>query len=182
MAAFAAAHPEFAPAMKVITSSPMSSDFANASYNSISAFRFVNAAGVARPVRWTIAATEPFAPDTAERPKNQDKNYLFDDLIARLSRAPLQWHLIVTIGQPGDATNDPTIPWPRDRERSMSERLTIDRAETEAPGNCRDINFDPLGAAVGHRTVRRSSARVRDSAVYSEHRSQRREGGEEDAQ
>jgi hypothetical protein len=32
------------------------------------------------------------------------KNYLFDALIARIEQAPLQWHLIVTIGQLDDPT------------------------------------------------------------------------------
>jgi catalase len=62
----------------------------------------------------------------------------------RCTRGPLQWHLIVTVGQPGDATDDPTIPWPGDREHVDVGTLTIDHAESEAPGNCRDTNFDPL--------------------------------------
>ncbi|MEA2935653.1 MAG: catalase [Variibacter sp.] len=144
MAAFAAAHPEFAPAMKVITSTPKASGFANASYNSLHAFLFVNAAGAATPVRWSMTATEPFAPEAPEQAKSEDKNYLFDDLSARLMRGPLQWHLIVTIGQPGDATGDATVPWPDDREHIDAGTLTIDHAESEAPGSCRDINFDPL--------------------------------------
>ena len=64
--------------------------------------------------------------------------------IARLGRGPLQWHLIVTIGQPGDPTNDATVAWPEDRERVNVGTLSIDHIEGEAPGNCRDINFDPL--------------------------------------
>jgi catalase len=144
MAAFTAAHPEFAVAMKVITSNPFSSGFANARYNGLNAFRFVSAAGIATPVRWLMVPTEPFAPETPEQAKSSDKNYLFDDLIARLARGPLQWQLRVTIGQPGDATDDATTSWPGDREHVDVGTLTIDRAETEAPGNCRDINFDPL--------------------------------------
>lgn len=144
MAAYIAGHPEFTAALKVIASNPISSGFADARYNALNAFRFVNAAGVATPVRWSMLPNEPFAPQQPEQAKSPDKNYLFDDLIARLARGPLQWHLIVTIGQPGDATNDATIPWPDDREHVHVGTLTIDRAETEAPGNCRDINFDPL--------------------------------------
>jgi catalase len=144
MKAFAAAHPEFVRATQLIKSSPFPSGFANADYNSLHAFLFVNAAGVATPVRWSMAATEPFAPETPEQAKSQDRNYLFDDMIARLARGPLKWHLIVTIGRPGDATEDPTIPWPGDREHLDVGALTIDHAESEAPGNCRDINFDPL--------------------------------------
>jgi catalase len=144
MAAFGAAHPEFVRAMQVIKSHPSPSGFADASYNSLNAFRFVNSVGVVRAVRWSMAASEPFAPATAEQGTSSDKNYLFDNVIARLTRGPVQWHLIVTIGQPGDVTNDPTMAWPSDRERVDVGTLTINHAESEAPGNCRDLVFDPL--------------------------------------
>jgi len=149
MAAFAAAHPEFGPALQLVKSTPMPSGFANATFNGINAFRFVNASGAATAVRWSMTATEPFVPETPGQAKNPDKNYLFDDLIAGVRRGPLQWHLVVTVGQPGDPTSDPTIPWPADRERVDVGTLTIDHVETEAPGNCRDINFDPLVLPAG---------------------------------
>jgi catalase len=167
MAAFTAAHPEFGAAMKVIMSTPLPSDFANASYNGLNAFRFVDAAGTATPVRWSMAATEPFTPATAEQAKTLDKNYLFDNLIARLARGPIQWHLVVTIGQPGDPTDDPTLPWPENRQRVDVGTLTIDHAETEAPGNCRDINFDPLVLPTGIEPSDDPVLSTR-SAVYSE--------------
>ena len=96
-------------------------------------------------------------------------------MIARLARGPLQWHLIVTVGQPGDATNDPTIPWPGDREHVDVGTLTIDRAESEAPGNCRDINFDPLVLPSGIEPSDDTLLSAR-SAAYSE--SFRRRAGE----
>jgi catalase len=144
LAAFTAAHPEYVRAMRLIMAHPLASGFANANYNSLNAFRFVNAGGVATAVRWSMAATEPFAPATPAQARSEDKNYLFDAMIARLGRGPLRWHLIVTIGQAGDATDDATMPWPDDRERVDVGTLTINHAESEAPGNCRDINFDPL--------------------------------------
>jgi catalase len=144
MAVFQTAHPEFVRAMQAIKSRPSPSGFDTASYNSLNAFRFVDAGGAATPVRWSLVAGEPFAPATPEQGKGPDKSYLFEDLIKRLARGPLQWHLMVTVGQPGDVTSDPTVPWPDDRQRVDVGTLTIDRAETEAPGNCRDIVFDPL--------------------------------------
>jgi catalase len=144
LAAFAATHPEFVRAMQVIKSGPSPSGFATANYNSLNAFRFINAAGDATPVRWSMVASEAPLPTIPEQVKGQDKNYLFDDMIARLGRGPLQWHLIVTLAQPGDVTNDATVPWPATREQVDVGTLTIDRAETEGPGNCRDIVFDPL--------------------------------------
>lgn len=57
---------------------------------------------------------------------------------------PLQWRLVLTIGQPGDPTDDATIAWPADREKIEAGTLTIDRIESEDTSPCRTINFDPL--------------------------------------
>ena len=79
-----------------------------------------------------------------------DKNYLFDGLIASIHQHPLQWRLIITIGQPNDPTNDATIPWPDTREQVEAGTLTLDHVESEdgledlETGPCRDINVDPL--------------------------------------
>jgi catalase len=144
MKAFLAAHPETALAIQVINAEPFSSGFANATYNSLNAFRFVNAAGASMPVRWSMVTAEPFEPEAPDQATTGDRNYLFDAVIVRIEQAPLQWHLIVTIGQPDDPTDDATIPWPDNREHVDVGTLTIDHTESEAPGNCRDVNFDPL--------------------------------------
>jgi catalase len=144
MKAFLARHPETARALGIIMSRPFSSGFANATFNSLNAFRFVSAAGISTPVRWSMVPLQPFAPEPAISPAAQDKNYLFDGVIASIDHGPLQWHLIVTVGRSGDPTDDATIPWPAGREQVDAGMLTIDHIEAEAPGNCRDVNFDPL--------------------------------------
>jgi catalase len=141
---FVVHHPETARALQIIQANPFSSGFANASYNGLDAFHFVNAAGASTPVRWSMVAVDPFEPEAPAQSAAQDKNYLFDAVIARLAQAPLQWHLAITIGQAGDPTDDPTAPWPSSREHVDVGTLTIDHIEGEAPGNCRDVNFDPL--------------------------------------
>ncbi len=57
---------------------------------------------------------------------------------------PLQWRLIITVGQPGDPTADSTLPWPLERQQVDVGMLTIDHAESENTSPARDINFDPL--------------------------------------
>jgi catalase len=57
---------------------------------------------------------------------------------------PLQWRLVLTIGQPGDPTSDATIAWPAEREKIDAGTLTIDRIESEDTSPVRTINFDPL--------------------------------------
>jgi catalase len=144
MKAFLAAHPEVERAIGLIKARPFSTGFANASYNSLNAFRFVSGTGVSTPVRWSMEAVEPFVAEPPGQAGAKDKNYLFDELIARIGRGPLQWHLVATIGQPGDPTGDATLPWPEGREHVDLGTLTIGHVETEASGNCRDVNFDPL--------------------------------------
>ncbi len=104
----------------------------------------VNAAGTSTPVRWALAAVDPFVPEAPDAAPDKNPNYLFDALIARMEQTPVQYRLVVTIGQPGDATDDATKPWPAEREQVDVGTLTLDHIEAEAPGNCRDINYDPL--------------------------------------
>jgi len=145
MKGFLERHPETVGALAAIHAAPMSSGFYNATYNSLDAFRFVDAAGRSIPVRWSMASAQPFAPAPAEAgAPPTDKNYLFEDLMAQLRRQPLQWHLIVTLGQPGDPTNDATIAWPANREEVDVGTLSVNRLVGEDEGVCRDINFDPL--------------------------------------
>lgn len=145
--AFGAAHPETAKAMAIIRSKPFSSGFANASYNGLNAFLFTDAAGKTTPVRWSMVPVDAFEPEPPNPPG--DKNYLFDALIARIERAPAEWRLVLTLGQPGDPTNDATLPWPDGREQVDAGTLRVTRIESEAEGNCRDINFDPLVLPAG---------------------------------
>jgi catalase len=144
MSAFLAKHPESAKALQLIHSHPPSSGFANSTFNSLNAFRFVNTAGAVVSVRWSMVPAQPYEPISAADSGREDKNYLFDALIASIHKNPLQWHLIITVGEPGDPTSDATLPWPPDRQQVDVGTLTIDHVEGEETSPARDINFDPL--------------------------------------
>ena len=144
MKAFLATHPEAARALALIKQRQVTSGFANSTFNSLDAFRFVNAAGASVPVRWSTVPVQAVTADSAEPAAAGDKNYLFDDLIAQIAQHPLQWRLIVTIGEAGDPTNDATLPWPADRRQVDAGTVTIDHASSEDNGRCTDVNYDPL--------------------------------------
>ena len=144
MQAFLAKHPESAKARQLILNRPVSSGFVNSTYNSLNAFLFNNAKGEVVPVRWSMVPAQPFKPISTADPGQADKNYLFDALIASIHNNPLQWHLVVAVGQPGDLTNDATVSWPPDRQQIDVGTLTIDHVESEDTSPARDINFDPL--------------------------------------
>jgi catalase len=149
IAAFVASHPEFVQATKIIQSHKVSFGFDNSAYNGLNAFRFIDATGTSTPVRWTMAPVQPFAPVSATGATEGNKNDLFDALIASIHQHPLRWHLIITIGQPGDPTDDATIPWPEGREQVDVGTLTLDTIESEETSPARVINFDPLVLPVG---------------------------------
>jgi catalase len=150
MKAFFVKHPESARAVAIISARPISSGFENTTFNSLNAFRFENAAGAVVPVRWSMAPVLPFE---AAQAGQHETNYLFDTLIARVHDGLLQWHLLITIGRPGDPTNDATIAWPAGREQVDVGTMTIDHVDSENDsendGRCRDINFDPLVLPTG---------------------------------
>jgi catalase len=145
MAAFLTSHPEAAQAAKIIKSHPVSSGFANSTFYGLNAFWFTNVSGTSIPVRWSVVPVQAFAPANTTEPR-PDKNYLFDALIVSIHQHPLQWRLIITVGQPNDPTNDATIAWPDTREQLDVGTLTLDQVESEdtSPSPCRTINFDPL--------------------------------------
>jgi catalase len=141
MAAFLARHPETAAAMKIIKQSPPSSGFADSTFHGLNAFHFTNANGTTVPVRWAVVPSHAGQP--AIPAASASGNFLFDDLIATVARGPVTWRLMLTVGAPDDPTNDATKPWPDSRPTIDAGTITIDAVHTEAPGNARDVNFDP---------------------------------------
>ena len=111
-----------------------------------------------------MVPVDAFAPASANAAGNP--NYLFEELLARLRSGPVQWRLVLTLGQPGDPTDDATTSWTASRERIDAGTLTVTALETEEAGNCRDINFDPLVLPSGIAPSDDPLLSVR-SAVYS---------------
>lgn len=142
--AFFTKYPESAKAIGIIRSQRMSSGFDNSTFNSLNAFRFINADGQTAWVRWSFVPVQPFAPVDPASPVGMDTNYLFEALIASVHQHPLQWHMIITIGQPGDSTTNATIPWPSDRKHVDVGTLTVNQVESDDTSPARDMTFDPL--------------------------------------
>lgn len=167
LAAFAASHPEFLEAIRIIKSHEPPSAFDNSPYFGLNAFLLTDASGKVTPVRWWLEAAQPFVAAGAAAGSESDKNYLFDALIASVHQHPLHWRLMLIIGQPGDRTDDPSYMWPEGREQEDVGTLTIDMVESEETSAARDINFDPLVLPVGIGPSDDALLSAR-SAVYSQ--------------
>jgi len=139
MSAFNEAHPESVAAMAVIKQHPPTPGFADSTFSSLITFFFVNDAGVRTPVRWAFVPTQAALP-----PLPGTTNSLFDALVRQMRSGPASWRLLLTVGQPEDSVTDATLAWPSDRRTVDAGVLTLTNIETEAPGNARDVNFDPL--------------------------------------
>jgi catalase len=71
-------------------------------------------------------------------------DFLQAALAERLRQGPAQWDMILTIGEPGDAEDDPTILWPPDRKEVKVGTLAIASVAPERQAGSYSINFDPL--------------------------------------
>ena len=109
---FVASHPSV-PAAFASAATPDS--FANQEYYGIDAFVFVNAAGERQAVRYQMLPERVVHLAAADAAK-MAPDFLMDELPERLKRGPVTFHLKAQLAAPGDATKDPTKPWPEDRK------------------------------------------------------------------
>jgi catalase len=139
LAAFFATHPETAAFLAWIKTAKPSASYATESYWSLNAFILVDANGNEHAVRWRMM------PDNGQASiGGSDPNYLDADLAQRLAQGPQRWHLIVTLANPGDPTDDASKEWPSDRRDIDAGTLVLTSTTPQESGPCRDINYDPL--------------------------------------
>jgi catalase len=125
---FAPSHPAV-PAAAATASTPDS--FADEEYYGINAFVFVNTAGKRQAVRYQMVPERVVHLDAADAAK-RPPDFLIDELIERLKREKVVFHLKAQIAEPGDPTNDATKPWLKDRKVVELGALTIDKAVTNS--------------------------------------------------
>ena len=148
-ARFVAAHPETAAFNHWAQTAPWTASFADQSYNSLTAFRFIDQAGHDQAVRWSMQPIIPMQPVPPVQLAQLGSDFLSADLKQRLAAGPLRWRLVVTLAAAGDPTNDATKAWPADREQIEVGTLVVRAAQDEADGPCRDINYDPTVLPAG---------------------------------
>ncbi|AKK69308.1 catalase family peroxidase [Xanthomonas translucens] len=144
LAAFAQRYPEAKKFQEWAKTAPWSDSWANTQYNGVNSFRFIGADGSSRFVRWSMRPQTAFKELSAAQRAQADADFLGEDLQARLAQGPLRWDLVLTVAAPGDPVNDPSQPWPQDRQQVVAGTLVLDHAEPQATGPCRDLNYDPL--------------------------------------
>jgi catalase len=149
LGAWLGAHPEAGPAIQAAVSAPPPASYVSCVYNGLHSFRWVNAAGAERYVRFRWepeARVEPLSPEEA---RARGKTYLQDDCARRLGAEGARFRLVVTLAGQNDPVDDPTAAWPDDREQVTVGHLELTGPETERERDGDVLVFDPTRVVDG---------------------------------
>jgi len=169
--AFGANHPEAKPFMEWMGSHNAPPAYTEARYNSLSAYKFINGKKETW-VRWHFQPQdgEKFLTDAEVTAAPHD--FLEQKLTERTRKGPVKWDMIVTIGEKGDAIDNPATPWPAGRKEIKAGVLTLTKGGADAVGQCEDVNFDPNVVSAGIETSPDEILQYRSQA-YAESYSRR---------
>lgn len=144
--AFLSAHPEALPAIQATLGAEPPESYATVAYNSLHAFRWLDADGGSRFVRYRFEpeAGERTLDDEAARELGAD--YLQQEIAARPVSA---FRMLAVIAEDGDDVDDPTVAWPDERERVEVGRLELSGPDTEREREGDVLVFDPTRVTDG---------------------------------
>jgi len=139
---FLTAHP--AALAFIQTPKPVPASFAKVTYFGVTAYRFTNAAGVARFGRYRIlpeGGNEFVDPSAASE---MPVDFLFDDIRRRLAGGKITMQIAVQLAAPDDVTDDATVHWPEDRPQSAFGSIEISSIVPNNDDEQQHIIFDPI--------------------------------------
>ena len=149
--AFFREHPETRAAVEANFDQPAPKSYTTTAYNGIHTFRATNAAGDSHWIRYR------WEPDAGVETVDRDearaggKEYLQAELSSRLAAGPATFTLKFFLAKDGDPIDDPTAPWPADREAVAMGTLTLDRVAADQAA-CEARIFDPTVVTDGIET------------------------------
>jgi catalase len=123
--------------------------YATCRYYGVHAYRWVGGDGGSRYVRYTF---QPEAGDQRLGPraaKARGRDYLQEEIRARMERGPVRFTLELQIAGPSDNVDDPSSVWPRERERVAAGTLELTGLDTEREQAGDILVFDPTRVTDG---------------------------------
>lgn len=147
--AFKESHPDNLAQTQYLASHNPPASYAGSSYWGIHTFKFIDRKGKATLVRWQFVPQDGEQRLSDEELTSAGPNFLEPALIGRTARGPARWDMLVSIGQPGDPEDNPTLSWPSERKQFKAGTLSISAAMAQKGAACEAINFDPLVMADG---------------------------------
>lgn len=149
MAGYLLTHPGLIGALPILrAANRIPAGYDTVEYHGLHAFGWVDADGGTRFVRYHLspAAGEQFLSTSAGRAKTRD--FLTEELNARLRSAPVRFEFRVQIAGPKDSTVDPSAPW------ASTEYVTVGTLDITGPDTEREhgddiVVFDPMRVTDG---------------------------------
>ena len=127
---------------------PAPESFATEQFFSVSAYRFIDAAGKGHFGRYRIVPDAGVrhlpSTDAASSP-----DFHFDEISRRVGAGPVKFHVDVQMAKEGDVVDDCTQHWPADREVLRLGTLTLTEAVPDAAAAMQRIIFDPIPRTEG---------------------------------
>ena len=124
---------------------PLPVSFTRETFYSVNAHRFLNREGASRYGRYRIRPDGPGEYLDSEAAAKQSSDFLFADLRAKLSNgAPPKMRIAVQLAGPGDAVNDATAHWPKDRPEVPFGTVQLESVLLNTDTEQQHIIFDPI--------------------------------------
>jgi catalase len=143
------AHPEAGPAIQQSLAAKPPASYTQVEYNSLHAFRFVNADGEGRWIRYRFKPEAGEAALTDEELAGRDADYLQAELGERLGRGPAGFTLLAQLASDLDPTDDSPAAWPEDREFVELGRLELTELAFDREQEGDVLVFDPTRVTDG---------------------------------
>jgi catalase len=139
---FLGAHPT---ALKFVqTPKPIPTSFAHESFFAVSAFKFTNAGGDSRFVRYRILPVAGSEYLDAVAAGKKTPNFLFEELEQRIAKEPVKYRIVVQLAEADDKTDDATVRWPENHTQVTLGEVVLDKIAAESDTEKRRIIFDPI--------------------------------------
>jgi len=123
--------------------------FATEAFFSNDAFIFVNKNGARQAGRYQVLPAAGRRNLSEEEAKTKPANFLVDEIRTRLAAAPVQFHLVAQLPNPGDPTKDPSLVWPDDRKTVDLGTITLASVVADSAGAERELAYFPTNLTDG---------------------------------
>lgn len=143
---FLGSHPA---ALKFVTTPrPAPESFATLAFYGVNAFKFTNAKGESRYVRYQIlpvAGEKALAGDATKAAPN----YLMDELPQRIGKGAIKFKLMAQVANDGDKTDDATAVWPATNRVVELGTLSLNQVVADQEKAQKTILYNPVSLAAG---------------------------------
>jgi len=141
--------------------------YAMCTYYAIHAYRFLDAEGGSRYVRYTLVPEAADVRLSTRAARRHGRDYLQEEIRERVAGGPARFTLELQIAAPGDNVDDPASVWPGDRQRVRAGTLELTGLEAERETGGDVLVFDPTRVIDGIELPNDPVLRFR-AAAYSD--------------